>query len=104
MGGQLKLGEETDLQERYLGTHPTERVFYESALIVHHFILPVKLRLSYAVRRAFQVGLSRSGRVGALKTFSDLGRALVHGLSHHSAAFAAIGKSIRSGRITYMSD
>lgn len=80
VGGQLKLGEETDLQERYLGTHPTERVFYESALIVHHYIVPVKLRLSYAVRRAFQVGLSRSDRVGAPKTFSDLGRALVHGL------------------------
>lgn len=48
LGGQLKLGEETDLQERYLGTHPTKRVFYESALIVRHFILPVKLRLSYA--------------------------------------------------------
>ena len=31
VGGQLKLGEETDLQERYFGTYSTERVFYESA-------------------------------------------------------------------------
>jgi glycosyltransferase involved in cell wall biosynthesis len=80
VGNQLKLGEETNLQERYLATHSTEKVFYEPRLIVHHFILPVKLRLSYAVQRAFQAGLSHSGRIGVPKMFSEMVRALVHGI------------------------
>lgn len=80
VGAQLKLGEETDLQERYLSTRPTQRVFYEPALIVYHFILPAKLRLSYAAKRAFQGGLSRPRTISARKMFGELGKALVHGL------------------------
>jgi glycosyltransferase involved in cell wall biosynthesis len=80
VGKQLRLGEETNLQERYLDTHSTERIFYEPELIVHHFILPVKLRLSYAVQRAFHAGLSQSGRIGVPKLLNEMGRALAHGL------------------------
>jgi glycosyltransferase involved in cell wall biosynthesis len=58
-GSRLSLGEEIDLQDRYLRAHPNERVFYEPRLIVHHLILPNKLCLSYRCRRLFREALTR---------------------------------------------
>jgi glucosyl-dolichyl phosphate glucuronosyltransferase len=57
-GNQLKIGEEKDLQERFLHVHNTERVFYEPNLIVRHFIRPEKMRLAYQAKRAIATELS----------------------------------------------
>lgn len=55
-GKKIRLYEETELQERYLNAHPLERAFYEPALVVRHFILNDKMRLSYRAKRLFKSG------------------------------------------------
>jgi glycosyltransferase involved in cell wall biosynthesis len=64
----LKFGEETDLQERFLRSHVSEKILYDHGLVVKHFILPRKMQLSYRVQRMFSAGLGRLGRV-SLKQF-----------------------------------
>jgi glycosyltransferase involved in cell wall biosynthesis len=56
-GNQLKIGEETDLQERFLHDHDSEQIFYDPKMIVRHFIRPEKMRLVYQARRAIATEL-----------------------------------------------
>lgn len=57
-GQQVKLGEEIDLQDRFLSLHPTEAAFYEPGLVLRHFILPQKMKLAYRVSRQFSWALT----------------------------------------------
>jgi len=78
IGGKLRLHEETELQERFLRAHPSEKIFYEPAIIVRHFILPEKMRLSYRARRVFATALSSPGKVDHKNFLIALSKTLVH--------------------------
>lgn len=77
-GDQLKIGEETDLQERFLRDHRSESIFYDPELIVHHFIRVEKMKLSYRAKRAIVTSLSASGTVGHRTFLSALFKAAIH--------------------------
>lgn len=62
-GNVVRLGEEVDLQDRFLGLHQTEATFYEPRLVLRHFVLPEKMTLSYRAWRVFSWVLSNSDRV-----------------------------------------
>lgn len=77
-GGELKMGEEVDLQEQFLQAHPSEKIFYEPAIIARHFILPEKMRLSNAAKRAFAAALGSSGRIDHKHFLLALSKASAH--------------------------
>ena len=77
-GDQLKIGEEKDLQERFLSNHVSEKIFYDPELIVRHFIRPEKMRLSYYAKRAFATELASPGIVGHKTFVAALIKALAH--------------------------
>ena len=77
-GNQLKIGEEKDLQERFLYVHDTERVFYDPNLIVRHFIRPEKMRLAYQARRAIATELGSKEAVENGAFLTALAMVLVH--------------------------
>lgn len=77
-GDQLKIGEETDLQERFLCDHPTERIFYDPGLIVRHFIRVEKMSLPYRAQRAFATGLAEPEWVGGTECLTAATKALAH--------------------------
>jgi glycosyltransferase involved in cell wall biosynthesis len=55
-GAELKLGEETLLQEKFLTENSGAMVFYEPRIDVIHYILPHKMRLSYWAKREMEYG------------------------------------------------
>jgi len=57
-GNEVKVGEETDLQERFLDGHRSEKVFYEPAMTVRHFIRPEKLQLTYRAKHQYAVAIA----------------------------------------------
>jgi glycosyltransferase involved in cell wall biosynthesis len=75
--GKLNVGEETDLQDRFLQAHPSEKIFYEPEIIVRHFILPEKMRLSYRISREFVTALANLDKVDQKNFLRALRRALV---------------------------
>jgi len=76
----LKVGEETDLQDRYLSAHPREMIFYDPELIVRHFIRPEKMRLSYRAKWAFAASLATSGTIDHKTFLIAFGKGLAHAL------------------------
>jgi glycosyltransferase involved in cell wall biosynthesis len=79
VGDKLKLGEETDLQERFLRTQQAaESVFYDPGMVVRHFIRPEKMLLSYRARRLIAAGLSTPGSVSHTEFVVAAGKALAH--------------------------
>jgi glycosyltransferase involved in cell wall biosynthesis len=58
-----ELGEEIELQERYLRAHPSQKILYDPNMIVQHFIRPEKMKLSYRARRIFANQLSDQSHV-----------------------------------------
>ena len=79
-GNQLKVGEETELQERFLSFHGSERIFYDPGLIVQHFIRPEKMRLSYHAKRAFATNLTEPSAIDHKTFVVALSKALAHGI------------------------
>jgi glycosyltransferase involved in cell wall biosynthesis len=75
-GGELKLGEGPDLQERVLMDNPGALAFYEPNLEVAHFILPQKMRLSYHARRMMESGASYYDR-NSIRLLFRLAKAFV---------------------------
>jgi glucosyl-dolichyl phosphate glucuronosyltransferase len=69
IANSYNVGEETYLQEQFLQTHNSEKVFYEPALVVHHFILPTKMQLSYSAKRLFLNALRRNQKSVTVKRF-----------------------------------
>jgi glycosyltransferase involved in cell wall biosynthesis len=55
-GNEMKFGEETFLQERFLSKNPGAAVFYEPRIEVAHYILPHKMSLSYFAKREMEMG------------------------------------------------
>ena len=72
----LKVGEEVDFQQRFLRAHPSEKTFYEPKLIVRHFVLAEKLRLSYRARRVFASALGDPPKVDKKRLFIALAKVL----------------------------
>jgi glucosyl-dolichyl phosphate glucuronosyltransferase len=93
-GNIVKVGEEIELQERFLRDHKFEKVFFEPGIVAHHFIMPEKMRLSYLAKRRFAVGLAIPGEVDQKKALIALRRALV------DAILLPI-RSIRRDRVNY---
>jgi glucosyl-dolichyl phosphate glucuronosyltransferase len=77
-GNQLKVGEELDLQERFLRDHPSEMVFYEPAITVRHLIRPERLRLSYRTKRLFAHAMQGQGAVSRWQSITSLVKAMAH--------------------------
>jgi glycosyltransferase involved in cell wall biosynthesis len=77
-GNEVKPGEEMDLQERYLGAHPAERVFYEPAISVRHFIRPEKLLLSYRAKHQFAVAMASPITLGHWELLLASSKAIAH--------------------------
>jgi glycosyltransferase involved in cell wall biosynthesis len=77
-GNKLKVGEETDLQERFLRAHSHERVFYEPAITVRHLIRPERLRLSYRAKRIFANTIAGPTTTSRWQLLIGLGKAIVH--------------------------
>jgi glucosyl-dolichyl phosphate glucuronosyltransferase len=69
IANSYNVGEETYLQEQFLQAHDSERVFYEPALVVRHFILPQKMQLSYSAKRSFLDALRKDQKSVTLKRF-----------------------------------
>lgn len=57
-GGQLRLGEERHLIERYRSTTSPEdrKIYYSQECFVYHHVPVEKMRIGYFVRRAFESG------------------------------------------------
>jgi glycosyltransferase involved in cell wall biosynthesis len=68
VGNLLRLGEEIDLQDRFLTLHPTEAPFYEPQFLLRHFIRPEKITLFYGGLRTYALELSNPDGVD-LKSF-----------------------------------
>ena len=63
-GSRVGIREETDLQERFSRSHDSQDVFfYDPALLIHHFILPEKMSLSYRINRVFAAGVANGQSV-----------------------------------------
>jgi len=78
-GTNVNIGEEVDLQERFLLSHPSERIFFEPAITVCHLIRPEGLKLSYRARRLFAHAMtSPVTTVGRWRSVICLGKAVVH--------------------------
>ena len=77
-GSKLKIGEEADLQERYLQHHDAERVFYDPKMIVRHFIRPEKMHLTYQARRAIATELDSKKAVENGAFLTALAMVTVH--------------------------
>jgi len=73
-GDKIGLHEEYDLQQRFLSAHPSERTFYEPALIVRHFVLPHKMRLPYRAKLLFEQGASSTTIFGRWEILATLVR------------------------------
>jgi glucosyl-dolichyl phosphate glucuronosyltransferase len=76
-GNRVKVGEERDLQRRFLQNHTSERIFYEPRIVAQHFIVPEKMRLSYLAKRRFAVALVVPGGVDRQKLLIALCKAAV---------------------------
>lgn len=61
-GNSVRLGEEVDLQDRFLSSHQAEAVFYEPGLVLRHFILPQKMTLLHRALRQFSWALTNAER------------------------------------------
>ena len=77
-GYQLKVGEETELQDRFLRVHSSEMVFYDPGLIVRHFIRPEKMRLSYHAKWAIAASLATSETIDHETFLVALSKGLAH--------------------------
>ncbi|MGY3602739.1 MULTISPECIES: glycosyltransferase family 2 protein [unclassified Bradyrhizobium] len=55
-GNEMKFGEESFLQERFLSKNPGAAAFYEPRIEVTHYILPHKMSLSYFAKREMEMG------------------------------------------------
>jgi len=77
-GYQLKVGEEIDLQDRFLRSHGSERIFFDPGLIVRHFIRPEKMRLSYHAKRAILTTLGSPSIIDHETFLVALSKALGH--------------------------
>jgi hypothetical protein len=92
------LGDETELQERYLRGRPSQKIFYDPNMIVQHFIRPEKMKLSYRARRIFADQLFQQSYVhqsyGPEKLFVAFGKAFIK-------VALALGKSIFRNREKY---
>jgi hypothetical protein len=55
-GNEMKFGEETFLQNRFLNANPGTMVFYEPRIAVAHYILPHKISLYYHAKRQMELG------------------------------------------------
>jgi glucosyl-dolichyl phosphate glucuronosyltransferase len=55
-GGELKLGEEIELQEQYFRLTLGASAYYEPDLVVSHFVMPWKLSLRYRAKRLMEAG------------------------------------------------
>jgi glucosyl-dolichyl phosphate glucuronosyltransferase len=55
-GNEMKFGEETFLQNRFLSANPGTVVFYEPRIAVAHYILPHKISLYYHAKRQMELG------------------------------------------------
>jgi glucosyl-dolichyl phosphate glucuronosyltransferase len=55
-GNEMKFGEETFLQNRFLSANPGAMVFYEPRIAVAHYILPHKISLYYHATRQMELG------------------------------------------------
>ncbi|MFT4115685.1 glycosyltransferase family 2 protein [Bradyrhizobium sp.] len=77
-GKKLALHEETELQERFLRDHPTEKIFYDPEMVVWHFILPEKMRLVYHAKRTFVAALTGPGKVDHAGFLISLSKTFAH--------------------------
>jgi glucosyl-dolichyl phosphate glucuronosyltransferase len=77
IGRRLKIGEETDLQERFLRSHNSEGIFYEPALVVHHFILPRKMQLSYRAELIFSAAFGSPDNVSLQRVLIALCKIMI---------------------------
>lgn len=55
-GNYLSLGEETALFHKVWRSTDTPVFFYSPQLVVHHWVLPFKMKVSYQLKRAFVAG------------------------------------------------
>lgn len=69
--GKLFGGEETDLCRRVLAVLP-HGIVYVGTAVVHHQVLPERLRWSWVWRRLYYAGLGRAQMGGAPKPSQDL--------------------------------
>jgi glycosyltransferase involved in cell wall biosynthesis len=74
---EMKFGEETFLQEHFLNENPGVMVFYEPRIEVAHYILPLKMSLSYHARRQMELGACHCRIRSAALPF-ELARAVAH--------------------------
>lgn len=78
LGGQLRLGEERNLIERYRAANaPTDRkIYYSQNCFIYHHVPSEKMRIGYFVRRAFESGRLKVALARELGTArpDDLGR------------------------------
>ena len=77
-GAELNFHEEVDLQERFLRSHPSERIYYDPAMVLRHIILPEKMRLSYHARRTFAAAVSAPGGVHHVAFCMAMAKASAH--------------------------
>lgn len=56
VGGQLRLGEETQLQKQIYAERPEARIVFLPAMEMLHLVAPVKMRARYWWRRAWDYG------------------------------------------------
>lgn len=76
-GNEVKLGEETLLQERFLNEHAGVMVFYEPGIEVVHYILPYKMNLRYRTRRCMAAGASHL-KLGPVRLSMQVACAFAH--------------------------
>jgi len=76
-GDEIKFGEETFFQERFLNENEGTMVFYEPHIEVVHYILPQKLSLSYHARRQMELG-SCHCKIRSADLPFEVARALAH--------------------------
>jgi glycosyltransferase involved in cell wall biosynthesis len=76
-GNEVKLGEEDLLQDRFLSERAGTMVFYEPGIEVVHYVLPHKMSLSYAARRAMETGAA-TYRIRPFPLACNIAGALVH--------------------------
>ncbi|MDO8969976.1 MAG: glycosyltransferase family A protein, partial [Saprospiraceae bacterium] len=75
-GNVLRLGEEVDLQDRFLQVHQTEATFYEPRLVLRHFILLEKMTLFYRASRLFSWVLSKPDQISFADFLFAIGKAI----------------------------